>query len=89
MKCSRGNVKRHCCHGDVIENLKADYGARWVYYFNDSTMPPELVALAEICGLDPHDMDDDFQKRGWEYHDKGAFVQFLYAAINVLERTAP
>lgn len=70
-----------------MQNTKDDYPAwAWVYYYNDCSIPPDVVALAKWARLDPHDVDDDFSGRGWDYGRERSAEQLLFAVINCWER---
>lgn len=85
--CSRGNIKKLCCVPEVelVANYREAYGAHWVYCFNDCHPDDRIVRVAQSLGLDPHDLDDEVQDRGWEYHDTGIEVAIAQGAAKLLE----
>lgn len=85
--CSRGNIKKLCCVPEVelVANYREAYGAHWIYYFDDGYVDDRIVQVARSLGLDPHDLLDDVQDRGWEYHDKGMNLAIAQGAVKLLE----
>lgn len=86
--CSRGRDARHCCASDAHARIDAE-ATGWrrgqlLADMYDMTVDRRVIAVARALGIDPHELDDEIQERGWEYHDRGIERQIAQGALNLL-----
>lgn len=67
-RCPRTQKPKHlCCTGHPWrDNQAIDYG---------EPVPQLVIMLARAHNLDPHELLDRVEDRGWETHDKGFHEQ--------------